>query len=1244
MWLWILSALILILVWGIWFLLAPTEAGPQADIFPLWIPIVTTVVVVLFIVGLLVYRRVRAARAARALENAIAQQAQDQALNAKPEMRAEIQELNRQISDGIAALKRSKLGSGKSGSSALYELPWYVIVGPPGAGKTTALRHSGLSFPFLDPAGGGVRGVGGTRNCDWWFTNEAILLDTAGRYTTESEDHDEWMAFLDLLLKYRSHKPINGVLVAVSVSELLDATEEGIEAAANRIRNRIDEMQATLHMVLPVYVVFTKTDLVAGFTEFFGDLKKSERAQPWGATFALGQDKSAPGQLFDAEFDLLVERLHDRAMRRMITERNRRTKEKIFQFPLEFAAVKRNLSDFLQAAFRPGAATQSTPILRGFYFSSGTQEGRPLDRVVGAMGRAFGLRGALDDEESTGAERVEAKSYFLHDVFTKVVFPDQDIAARTESELRKRRLQRFAAAAVAFVIAVLFLVPSVLSFMNNQDLIAETERISGEAADVNWSDGTDGAAKVDKLDKLRQHAEMLDNWNEEGPPLGYTWFMYQGDELFEPLLRQYISSLQAGMVQPVQERLEEKLDTVTGAKYLEDYNTLKSYLLLGDRTHLQEFGDWQAGRLTQVWAEILRPTTDMPESDLKLKLAPHVKYYIDLQKRGVIEMEPVEDRLIGRARDILARVQPTQRYYDQFVTVLIEQKYDESGPNTYENLVYPPVTLNELFIDRPEVLTKLQSKQQLREGKWFEAQGPYTYKGRAQVLASLQDGAKLLEREKWVVPLTKEEELQGDKIQQALLRVRQDYDAEYIRQWEAFFRDIDVAIPQTNRDAIEEFNILSTPDWPYQRLLVTLFDNTQFPPEGEEEGPAAGTITGEGGVVDQLRRRVRQRVETRLRVDLSKVAAGGGPGSSYYDPIPDKFGSMVEFGYIEPPVVKEGEPPPPAVEPKLGEYIANLEKLSAEMSIIEDGPPNTDTTKVTELFTEAVKSTQAMLTSMDETGQELMEPLLMNPLKQAYKAVVKGAGGAASGLWEVVVYPPYRDTIKDRYPFNLASKRDASFDDVQAFFKPKDGILWGFYEAYLKSFHTQLGHDFVPMAHLQQRPRPAKPFTPFNPNMYNCLKRADEITDALFSNGQDLSVEFQINMKTVSPIVSEVIFEVDGKKRLYRNEKEFEHKFLWPGQEAPLSGARIQVRGAGGLDEEIVREGPWGIFRLFEAADEMTAEKDNDEMFTVTWLMTAPPVSVTMEVRPRRANHPFPVSFFRGTNCPPSIGDAFGDG
>lgn len=91
----------------------------------------------------------------------------------------ELSTLRQRMDEALALLKKAKLGGDERRN--LYELPWYVIIGPPGSGKTTALVNSGLHFPLAAQLGAGaVRGVGGTRNCDWWFTDQAVLLDTAG--------------------------------------------------------------------------------------------------------------------------------------------------------------------------------------------------------------------------------------------------------------------------------------------------------------------------------------------------------------------------------------------------------------------------------------------------------------------------------------------------------------------------------------------------------------------------------------------------------------------------------------------------------------------------------------------------------------------------------------------------------------------------------------------------------------------------------------------------------------------------------------------------------------------------------------------------------------------------------------------------------------------------------------------------------------------------------------------------------
>jgi len=243
--------------------------------------------------------------------------------------------------------------------------------------------------------------------------------------------------------------------------------------------------------VVPVYVLFTKCDLIAGFNEFFGDLRKSDRAQAWGATLKLNADKNDPGRFFESEFDALTKQVHSRAMKRLSMERSREAREKIFQFPLEFAATKRNLADLISNIFAVNAF-QGTPIFRGFYFTSGTQEGRPLDRVLMRMGHAMGIR-----PPETAVQRVvESKSYFLHDVFMNIVFPDGDIAARSASEVRRQKLMRAAISLSAATLALIVSIPGIVSFSRNRGFLKDTEAKVRVAKTINWGDGRPASDKL----------------------------------------------------------------------------------------------------------------------------------------------------------------------------------------------------------------------------------------------------------------------------------------------------------------------------------------------------------------------------------------------------------------------------------------------------------------------------------------------------------------------------------------------------------------------------------------------------------------------------------------------------------------------------------------------------------------------------------------------------------------------------
>lgn len=942
----IFYALLAALAWGLWFML-------QLEI---WIPIAASGVMLVIAIATFIFQRVKVRRSAAALEKALAEQGQQQVMNARPERRAEIQALQKQITDGIGALKSSKLGGKKRGSAALYSLPWYAIIGPPGAGKTTALRHSGLVFPYADSS---VRGVGGTRNCDWWFTNDAILLDTAGRYATESSDQQEWLAFLDLLRRYRTNKPLNGLIVAVSVPDIIDANEQQLEEMGKKLRARIDEVMTRLRMQLPVYFLVTKCDLVAGFSEFFGDLRKSERSQALGATLSLKEDKSDPGGIFAREFDLIVQGIHGRSCKRLVQERNRQAREAIYQFPLEFAGLKRNLQDLISQVFMVNAF-QGTPIFRGFFFTSGTQEGAPMGRVLQRMGHAMGIRPA----QAMQQQRVESKSYFLHDVFMRVVFPDADVAARSASELRRRRLVRSAVAATAFAGALIFALPSIFSYFSNRAFIDETEALAKEAAAIDWESTDPVRKKIDKLDPLLARLKEL----EEEKNSTNLDLMYMGNQLFTPVLQVYIANMQTGFVTPSKYRLEEKLNKAKGDRYYVERRLLKTYLMLSEVEYLDP--SWATDQYTEVWAVASEATSETTKGELKKRMRPHVEHYFYLIKpqgddgKPLATFVPANSKVVKKARATLMAVPAQKRYFSLFVDELEDEVHDPLRDPVKTNLVYPPIDLKTMFEDRPKVLKYLGSRQQKSSKKtYYEIPGPYTGKGYRAVLTNIKAAKELLISEEWVIPLT-DQEKKDNGLDNELSALGTTYENHYITHWKSFMRDLEVRNPGNVKEAVELYRMLKEPEWPYLRIVRYVRDNTQF---------GSSKILQSEETKKLIERRLKSKLSQKMRglrvdVDLDKLA-----GKTTQ--IPRSFRKLVEFG------LPEGKGSKVILsETPLANYMDSLNKQRSKMVVLLDNQDDPSVNLVALDLKDAVKRVMASLENSDPSAQRLLMPLLLNPL------------------------------------------------------------------------------------------------------------------------------------------------------------------------------------------------------------------------------------------------------------------------
>ncbi len=380
-----------------------------------------------------------------------------------PEQLARIDDLRKKFEEGIATFRTA----GKS----LYSLPWYVILGEPGSGKTEAIRHCGIGFPpgLHDR----YQGVGGTINMNWWFTDHGVIIDTAGRLMFEeagSGGTREWKEFLSLLRKFRPNCPINGVLLVIPCDSLIRDNAEDIERKAGQIAQQFDAIQRTLDVRFPVYVVVTKGDLINGFREFFDGLSDPQlQHQILGWSNPNELDKAYDTHFMDKYLEEMKTRLFRARLTRMgellagpAEERERPAAEALYAFPHAFEQLVPRLKRYLDLIFSVGSQWSCKPLFfRGIYFTSSMQEGAALDEDLAA---ALGVPVQSLPE---GPVWKRDRAYFLRDVFTAKVFREWGLVTRATNARKlyaRRRVAVMASAAASLLVLISLTVYGGLQF------------------------------------------------------------------------------------------------------------------------------------------------------------------------------------------------------------------------------------------------------------------------------------------------------------------------------------------------------------------------------------------------------------------------------------------------------------------------------------------------------------------------------------------------------------------------------------------------------------------------------------------------------------------------------------------------------------------------------------------------------------------------------------------------------------
>ncbi len=1121
--------------------------------------------------------------------------------------RNDAQVLRTGMLEAINTIKTSKLGLTR-GAQALYELPWYMIIGNPAAGKSSAIKHSGLTFPI--PGSKAVQGVGGTRNCDWFFTTDGILLDTAGRYSVVEADRAEWFSFLDLLRRHRRRAPINGIIIAVSVAELAGGSPEASIELAKSLRTRVQELTERLGVHAPVYVVFTKADLIAGFSDFFHDAERGERDRVWGATQRYNR-RSTPQDVlgfFDAHFDELYDGLKEMSLATMAGNRSAAMRPGVFTFPLEFASLKPHLRAFLATLFEENT-WQFKPVMRGFYFTSALQEGAVENLSSRRVATRFDLQ--LKGGEHKGAQQEEQSGFFLLELFRKVIFADKELVKRyTSPHATRLKTAAFFAATVLLGCA---LGGWSWSYMGNRQLVANVQ-VDLDKVSKLQAKGNGLQARLEALDILQDRIEQLEKYLDD-QPWALSFGLYQGEALERKLRDEYFAGVREVMVLPVTGAIESLLaemnanasqldpnaqaapgakpgqpyQDVSATNVGDAYNALKTYLMLADKSHAEpgHLND-QLTRYWRVWLQANRGA--MPKEQMIRSAERLMTFHLShIQDPAWPQITP-KLSLLDTARDNLRRVVRG--------TPARERVYADI--RTRAATRFPAVTVARIVGEQDQALVV---------GSHAVA-GAFTRDAWEKfVTGAIREASnRELQSTDWVLKTAAKDDLtlegSPEQIQKALIDL---YKADYAKEWGKFMQGVTIADLNGFEASVQAMNRLGDPQAsPLAKVLRTVYDETSWDDPSQARVDQAKL---KRGVLAWFREVVLRRTPSEAR-QIADAAA----------PMPNAAGTVGMAGAPAAGVVgREFAGVARLVGKKekdaslMTGYLDALSKLRSRLNQLKNqGDPGPGAKQLMQQtlegngseLAEALKYVdEQMLTGMTDAQKQMLRPLLVRPLVQTFAMIVLPSESEINKTWQAQVVEPFQKTLAGKSPFSPGAQMQATAGEIGQVFGPEGAVA--------KFVSTTMGPLVVRRGDVLSSRTWADIGVTLAPQVVSGFPGwvAPLSANGVATGGGPQTV-FQLLPMTAAG-VTEYTIEIDGQQLRYRNTPPAWVNMVHPGPQG-ASGAKVSAVTFDGRTVELVNEpGEQGLTKLMAAA---VTKKLGPGLGELRWTYGGTTVGVTLKL------------------------------
>ncbi|ARB86373.1 MULTISPECIES: type VI secretion system membrane subunit TssM [Yersinia] len=1092
----------------------------------------------------------------------------------QPEAGPDLSEINAMIRNGINYVRRihSGIPTWKRffvSSHWRSELPWFMVMGTKSAGKTSLILSSGQDFPLPEQLNRVGKENLPTSHCECLFSNDALFLDTAGKYIDEGKENQiEWNGILKALKKYRPVKAVNGVIVAISVTDFLGKSKAELLNLSATLRARLDDVRGALGVRFPVYVVMTKLDQLSGFDEYFRNLTAEEREQIWGVTFPYNEEKGRADmeleQRISSELTLLENRISSNMHVRQQEEYSVTDRKGMYALPQDFRMLSQRVTEVLQNVFFASRfdETKFHTTLRGIYFVSSCQPAniallnnstliQKWRNVIGhnkpVSPASISLKN--EDEGQLISEAAYGKQYFLKQLFRDVITKDGDLVSYNLKVQSKYRFQNLLGHIVCIGLAVWLVWAFLISFQHNDGYLqAVGTKLEQLESSVGRYVKTTNEQMLPALLNATQQLPEYGTLDVESPDLEWRYGLYTGGVISRGANSLYQFFLQKYLFPMVEHESEVALKSAISSMDNEAvYSALKTYLMLTDEEHFDQ--DFVVDQVTNAWQK----SGKIEPYEEKGIFASHLNRLFTQQGWRQYG-QPADSELIKRARAMLAEKTVTARLWDR-----VQSRLQAEAPAN--------LTLRKMVGENATQVFTLSDDELLHEG----VPGLYTHAGYHQVVKKKLTPLlmRLQQEDGWVMGQAASTSLDPLALQQDVLTA---YLKEYTNYWKRLLSSVRlISVDADSGEYAEGLSMdiallrtLVAENSPLLNLAKHAVKETTLVEKAKEKTLLDDvTIRNQGNLINQAK-----KVQEKIAFRENKLV---------HEFVDSRFDSLRTFVNGEPSETGRDSNLSILQGTQMSRVIGALNDQYTRLVVLNSAFEYGDIPPMTNGGERMAIESQ----TWPDPFSNIIAPLLTGSSQKFENKVISQTSKAIdTGIGEIC-----RNTLQGRYPF-ADSKKVVSLNDFERFFGAGGAV-----DTYFKkNLESKVDTTTTPWRYKGSASSEGLAF----------FEQAAVIKNALFngSEGRKVALDFSVSVRYLAPSITQLIMNFDGNVVRYSHGPITPSFFKWPGvRQGTMVSLTAQRQQASAMPDIMLR-GPWALLKWADMADAVEQEANGTQLLT----------------------------------------------